>query len=466
MPNHLRRPALLVALLSLPLIAESQQTIAVDATTMPPSAKVTFDSSSPKADRLTLLAPISIVISGLKEEQGVGIVFQCGAQQPIMIAAAQFPALKGSTRTFVVPQGGVIQNAGKDAASPATLSLPCTARIVTDMSVATAYVDVPMGVVTTDGGETAAEYARRVLRSYLKEPNDFRNNTVHVVVGPDGRMLSPLPVNADQDDRFVITIIARQSELERFDVRVDEGTYAPSDFVVRPAAAIGTVVAQGTKQASVQVPFDTASVVLGPYTSEMFRFTITFDDESEKKTVDLRSHTIRVNPLYHAGLAFNIVRTTVPAPRFVVMPLTPSTNTIQEVDGGSRLAGSLTAVLYWPLLSRDFWRGGAVTRGRDPLKEASVLEKIFPLVGVGLEKGITDNLFIGGVFEFTRGASIAAGWHYGKTAVLADSAFVLGTTAFTGEAKDIVTSNILTRGTFVGVSLDTRLLSAMLGLSK
>jgi hypothetical protein len=118
-------------------------------------------------------------------------------------------------------------------------------------------------------------------------------------------------------------------------------------------------------------------------------------------------------------------------------------------------------IWYWyPTISRIGKKneeGTHITKGRDVLKEPLFLERVNPMFGVSIDSQWNKNFFIGGNFEFARGGSISVGGHYGQVQTLVDKTFVLGTTPFTGTKDDIKLENKMQWGTFVGVTLDTRI---------
>jgi hypothetical protein len=436
--------------------AQVPQIVSVDAVTK--DASIIKNGAQARATDLSLDAPIRFTVTNLQAGRSAGVIFTtCGFPQAV---SARMTSTAGGPPTYTLDADATFGN------PPRHPTPPCDIRVIVDIDNADdAFVQLAIRSGSSDPSlETAEQFAKRALRGFMQRPYDVGRNEVHIVVGPNGKMLSPMPANTDQDDRFFITIVARRSELPRYDIRVDEGTYSPSDFAVRPATAL-TGIAQSERGAAPD-PLDTTTVVRGPFTSANFKFTVTFDDQEQKKIVDLRSQSIPINPLYHAGLGISVVRSQVPSPTFAVVPLDATRNTLQQINAGRRSIAVLTGVLYWNILSPDFYRGGAITRGRDPVKESRIWDRVFPMVGIGVEKKLTDNVFVGGTFEIARGAGITAGWHYGKTTVLADPKFVLGTTVFTGEAKDIKTSSVSDNSTFVGVTVDTRLVAGILGLIK
>ena len=103
-----------------------------------------------------------------------------------------------------------------------------------------------------------------------------------------------------------------------------------------------------------------------------------------------------------------------------------------------------------------------ITRGRDILKEATFWERLNPTFGVAINSEWRENFFFGGNFEFARGGSISAGWHYGKVQKLADSNFKPGIDVYTGTKEDIKLTDSWQTGFFFGITLDTRIFNKIL----
>lgn len=437
-------------LLGATLSAYAQQTISVDVATRKIGAPTGMPGTTGHAGGTI------ITITNVPAGSAPRMAWTCRDNRttPALVPPDQFAVANG-VATDTLPADGTIQGI--------LLTLPCEGVVLLGND---RIGVVKLGETAPATRETAEEYARYVLRSRFGRPYDIRENTVYMVIGPNGRMLTPVPANVDQDDRFIITVVALSTTIHRYDIRVDEGEYAPSDFVIRPTTEIDLAAAQGTGQTAVQ--WDTASFVLGPYTTPKFVFTVTYDDSAKGRVVDLRSHSIRINPLYHASLGVGVVRTQLALESFRAIDLTGgnTTRTIVAVNGGDRAIPLASAILHWSIFSADWWEGGAITRGYDPLKEAAVWERIFPMIGVGLERKLTNNLFAGGAFEIARGATLIAGVHYGKARKLADPNFVLGETLFNGDADDIETSDDYQSALFYGGMIDTRLLSALFGIGR
>ena len=118
---------------------------------------------------------------------------------------------------------------------------------------------------------------------------------------------------------------------------------------------------------------------------------------------------------------------------------------------------TFNVIWYWKNTFKYIRTGSDLTRGRDIMKEPDFLTRINPTFGVSLDGKLTENFFIGGTFEFARGGSIIAGWHYGKVRQMADSDFVLGEDLFTGTEDEIRLTDKWKWGYFFGITLDTRI---------
>ena len=113
---------------------------------------------------------------------------------------------------------------------------------------------------------------------------------------PDGKLVGNIPKNVDQDDVFIITIVARRSQLANYDIKVEEGEYAPSDLVLRPIEELKTdAKASSDRQVAQEDPLRLIEFRRGPFTTDHFKFTITYYDHMKEETRNLRTYAIRIN---------------------------------------------------------------------------------------------------------------------------------------------------------------------------
>jgi len=314
--------------------------------------------------------------------------------------------------------------------------------------------------------ESPVNFLRRKKGNEIKDPYKFKRDEVRLFVDPNGRLVGNIPKNVDQDDVFIITIAARRSELANYDIKVEEGEYAPSDLTLRPTEELKKdAIASSDKQVAQKDPLQLIEFRRGPFTTDHFKFTITYYDRVKEETRDLRTYAIRINKLYHAGFGVSFNKTDLGNPSYDVLPLRGTNdNTIVEINAGERSIISVHIIWYWRIFEKDFWSGSGLTKGRDILKESNFIKRIFPTFGVSLDGDYRENFFFGFVYEFARGANLNVGLHYGKVTGLADETFTLGKDVFVGTKDDIKTSSKSRTKPYWGLTVDTRAFNALLGL--
>ncbi|MFT3705242.1 MAG: hypothetical protein QM802_22940 [Agriterribacter sp.] len=278
-------------------------------------------------------------------------------------------------------------------------------------------------------------------------------NLAYICLDPFGNIIGKKPVNIDQDDDVVILIVVPNTEdYDNYSVNDNDAEYAPTDLSIRSSETITIPTIQSEE--AVDVQYTVKVFEKGPYTSSDVTFTVMIAN------TQLNNITVHVNPLYHLGIGVSYISTNLQNPDFQIVPLTATTNTIQAANTGRRTILTANAIWYWwPTLR--YLAGSSLTRGRDVLKEPNFLTRFNPTFGIGLTSDIQSNFFAGINFEFARGGSITAGWHYGKTNRLLDKDFKLGETEFNGTQADIKTENVWKWAGFFGVTLDTRIFNRL-----
>lgn len=298
----------------------------------------------------------------------------------------------------------------------------------------------------------ASNSAINLVSSY-----DRKQNIAHFVFDQNGILIGRTPVNIDADDIIMVSIVAPASQIPNFSMDI-QGDYSPVDLNIRPGSW-----PEGTTKQSMGEEDDPITVTtreFGPFTSE--KVTLTISKTGEESLVK----SIKINPLYHVALGASFLVTKVPKPEFDVFPLNgTSENTIDTFNTGARPIATLDVIFYWKSsvdwLTGKLRRNSNITRGRDILKEPTFWERLNPTFSVSIDKGWRENFFFGGMFEFARGGSISAGWHYGKVSNLADPNFILGKTPFTGTKNDIKLGDHWEWGSYFGITLDTRIFNSI-----
>jgi len=302
------------------------------------------------------------------------------------------------------------------------------------------------------------------------EPYDYKNNNVYLYFDENGKLLNSLPVNVDQNDRFYLNIISQKGIENNYSLKTIEGIYEPADLLIAPYTPViksGETKAESL-EAQRKVEYTLKLLMAGPYTSDYFKFQITFDTTESGQTKKMYSevYSIKINKLYHVGVGVSLINTTLSNPNFKTI-YNGSDTTIQAFNSGNRTLVTFNVVWYWSVLQQDR-KGSIITSGRDILKDEPTfsLRRIYPTVGVSLDNNFRENFFGGFVYEFARGGSIIAGAHYGKVNQLADKNFDLGKTSFHGTDTDIKVDQVYKASFFFGVTLDTRIFNILFGANK
>lgn len=282
---------------------------------------------------------------------------------------------------------------------------------------------------------------------------DVNDDRAFIIVDENGTLMGNSPVNIDQDDIIYVIMIGKPSEIKNYNVDY-VGTYKPVDLQMRSydTPAITPKMNSSTKDFSARV------FTRGPFTSETVTIKI-------KKGKELKSsYSLRVNKLFHLAFGISANITDLQNPTYVLQPLDATTNTIVAKDNGKRTLMSFNVIWYWRSTFRYLLPGSSITRGRDVLKEPSFWERINPSFGVSLNGNFSRNLFFGGNFEFARGGTINAGYHWGKVNKLMVKDFKFGETAYTGTTVPV--SEEWDGRFFIGIMLDTRIFNSLFTTAK
>jgi hypothetical protein len=322
-----------------------------------------------------------------------------------------------------------------------------------------------------EGTENASsEYREIILQSFknnesFSKPYNYKKNKIDLFFNENGRLLNCLPVNVDQNDIFLLHIICKKDDNERYRVNIVEGLYAPADLSIRPFDKMIVTKSEttGNKGEPIKIEYEAITLQSGPFTSDNFTFQIAYDSINNE-TYNGPPYTIKINKLYHVGVGISMIRTGLENPDFRIAPLDSGTNTIESYDNGARTLLTFNVIWYWSILQQNP-RGSVITNGRDVLKDEPTWSfgRLFPTIGVSFDNKCSENFFAGFVYEFARGGSLIAGVHYGKVKELSDRNFVLNKTPFTGTNDDIRINNVYKPAFFFGINIDTRIFNTLFG---
>ena len=325
---------------------------------------------------------------------------------------------------------------------------------------------------------TALEYMQSGITKpiFSNDPNYVNNITsgiryisshdrAYIVLDENGKLIGNIPVNLDQDDKIYIYLVVNENDINKYDLEVIGGEYAPIDLQIRSYDKISDIGVQG----SIPNEWTIIRFERGPYTSDNVTFNIkkTESINSKNETKILSTYSVNINKLYHVAIGASFISTNVAKPDFDLFPLSDSTNTLNTLNGGSRTMFTFNVIWYWQNTFKYLKKGSDITRGRDILKEPNWKTRLNPTFGVTIDDTFRENFFIGGTYEFARGGSICFGGHYGKIKELATKApdgsdFMLGESIYTGTKDDIKLTDSWKWGFFFGITLDTRIFNKVL----
>lgn len=303
---------------------------------------------------------------------------------------------------------------------------------------------------TAMGANDATDYFQKSLPAIYYNAKRYGHNTAYLLLDQNGNLVGRKPVGIDEDDIIVVIIAYPTEGKHDYTITLTGDDYDPVDLRTTDKLQSTEVKGKDGEKSWSCVRFD-----FGPYTSDKVGISI-LDNKVPKAT-----YSIRINDLYHVFVGAAFVSSQLEDPSFGVFPLNDKSNTIKSFDAGHRTIATANVTWYWWPTLRHLFKGDNVTRGRDILKEPDFLERFNPTFGVGISEKVFENFFLGGSFEFARGGAIIMGGHYGKATRLVDRDFRLGETVFDGTDTDIRTERINQWGLFFGISLDTRLVTAL-----
>jgi hypothetical protein len=155
---------------------------------------------------------------------------------------------------------------------------------------------------------------------------------------------------------------------------------------------------------------------------EVVRTSLKNELKNEFESQSLKTYTIKMSKVYHGSFDVGLINSTLENPTFELV--TSPTNSAQKVvkinDGSNRGVVTVMATFYTSpiILLESLFSDNDIPRyklsGRNFLDDHKIYERIYPAIGVGFTDKTLENLFFGFNWEFARGCSIFAGWHYGK----------------------------------------------------
>ncbi len=202
---------------------------------------------------------------------------------------------------------------------------------------------------------------------------------------------------------------------------------------IRTLLGAGNVLASGTqpikktkKQDPIKYLWVDQEIVLSTSTDdiefELFRVLVNKDTIYNFDKLKLGTFTIKMTPRYHVSMDVGLVRSNLKNPDYQLIqsPDDPTQKVVKEGINGNRGVVTLMATFYTsPVL---LWKKYVKKRnvpayklsGRNYLDDHSLIERIYPAIGVGFTDKTLENLFVGVNWEIVRGGAFFIGVHYGK----------------------------------------------------
>lgn len=285
----------------------------------------------------------------------------------------------------------------------------------------------------------------------FRPPYEQSKDIVNVYFNNAGFILNgDVPRDVDDNDAIRIYFFGVLAELKNLVVDID-GTFSSGDsFNIVSSGALGDVTkfkvqlqAGGLDESAPQIY---RVGTFGPYASP--KITIKLSDQTGGTKKLLREYPVRVNKTYLAAYRLLGIKSDIRYNDFVARPKAGATGNfianVADESGDTRYL--VTFVPYgW-----QFWRKGS-WRGRDIAKAPDPLERLNPVLGVGLN-GPRKEYLVGASVEIARGVDIVWGFHHVKVKTLTGG--YKDGDAFTGDTNAIPTQEEGRSEHVWGVSID------------
>jgi hypothetical protein len=187
----------------------------------------------------------------------------------------------------------------------------------------------------------------------------------------------------------------------------------------------------------------------------------TIDDKGKPAKGVLETHTIKMAPVYHATIDVGLINSELRNANFSLVdaPDGSGNKVVQETDRSPKGIVTVMATFYTSpvvmikrLINRD--EPDYKLTGRSYFDDHSLLERIYPTIGVSVSNKSFENLFFGLNWEVARGLSVFGGGHWGKVNVFQKPGYVRGTTPVTQAEFDFYKNTSWDVDWAYGVKLD------------
>ncbi len=184
-------------------------------------------------------------------------------------------------------------------------------------------------------------------------------------------------------------------------------------------------------------------------------------------TVNTKLNTLTIPiKIYNGSFDIGLIKSDLSNPSFTFYASSTDSNVgnVKENESGSRGMVTAMATFYGsPILAFKRFILGQKEQiptykltGRNYVSDHKLFERIYPAVGLSINDNTFENIFYGFNWEVVKGASLFAGWHYGKinTFEIADENFQFESSEITKQQFDLSTKQGWDTDFAIGVNLD------------
>jgi hypothetical protein len=197
-------------------------------------------------------------------------------------------------------------------------------------------------------------------------------------------------------------------------------------------------------------------------------FTITDGNVEASAPVVVATKEIKMKRIYHGSVDVGVLKTGLEDPTYSLVPsiADPNVMVVKKADTGPRVVASAMYTFYVSpvvLIEKIFAPEKVRSyrlEGRSFVDDHRIYERIYPTAGIGLNKRVLDNVFVGAKWEFVRSGSLFIGYHWAKVNVLdVDDSFQFGSTPMQQSTFTLLSDREYRRGVAIGLNVDIRIIT-------
>lgn len=188
---------------------------------------------------------------------------------------------------------------------------------------------------------------------------------------------------------------------------------------------------------------------------------------NETSTVNTKLNTLTIPvKIYNGSFDIGLLKSNLSNPTFTFSASSTDANlgNVKKDESGSRGMVTAMATFYGsPILAFKRFILGQKEQvptykltGRNYVSDHKLFERIYPAVGLSISENTFENIFYGFNWEVVKGASLFAGWHYGKinTFEIVDENFQFESSEITKQQFNLSTKQKWDTDFAIGVNLD------------